>query len=414
MKKILLAFLISFISINAFGQTEPEHFSFPAEFEKHEAIWMSWRIPLTSRGIDKTQTLLQIIKTLTPYVKINLFIDHDSLNNYLHEQFARQGIDNSKVQTFVYPIPYSNVRDPGPVFLKGNKGNLMIADMKWNFYGNASNIFSPGVKRVDTIDNFVAKKLNLPVRSSTLVSEGGAREFNGKGTMMVVEYTEMHRNKGWSRDSIERELLRMFGQKKIIWLKHCPAYDNPGQTFTLTSGKVSTIGPSHIDEFARFTSPNTILIAQVTKEESLKDTVHKISYERLEENFRILKESRDQDGKPFTIIRVPIPELITIERLINSTDSAIIKDNNLPPEGGKVNVFIATSYLNFLVTNGVVLMASYWKPGRPEIMKQKDEQAKRIIEKAFPGRKVIALNVEVLNAGGGGIHCATQQQPSRN
>ncbi len=61
-----------------------------------------------------------------------------------------------------------------------------------------------------------------------------------------------------------------------------------------------------------------------------------------------------------------------------------------------------------------MLMASYWKPGRPEIMRQKDEQAKRIIEKAFPGRKVIALNVEVLNATGGGIHCATQQQPARD
>ena len=44
-------------------------------------------------------------------------------------------------------------------------------------------------------------------------------------------------------------------------------------------------------------------------------------------------------------------------------------------------------------------------------MKQKDEHAKRTIEKAFPGRKVIALNVEVLNEGGGGIHGATQQQP---
>jgi agmatine deiminase len=414
MKISLLVFLIIFINIDAFSQKEPEHFTFPAEFEKHEAIWMGWRITATSRGISKTETVLQIIKSLTPHVKVNLFVDSDSVTNYLYEEFAKRKIDKKMVTMFVFPNPYSNVRDPGPVFLKSNKGNLMIADMKWNFYGSGSNIFSPGAKRLDTIDHFVAKILNLPVRSSTLVSEGGAREFNGKGTMMVVEYTEMHRNKGWSRDSIERELLRMFGQKKIIWLKHCPAYDNSGQTFTLTSGKVSTIGPSHIDEFARFTSANSILLAQVTKEESLKDTVHKISYERLEENFRILKESRDQDGKPFTIIRVPVPELITIERVVNSTDSAIIKDNNLPREGGKVNVFIATSYLNFLVTNGVVLMASYWKPGRTEIMKQKDEQAKRIIEKAFPGRKVIALNVEVLNAGGGGIHCATQQQPSRN
>lgn len=350
MNFFFFVFLIFFININAFSQKVSEHFTFPAEFEKHEAIWMGWRITATSRGINKSETILQIIKSLTPHVKVNLFVDSDSVSNYLYEEFAKRGIDKNKVHMFVFPNPYSNVRDPGPVFLKSNKGNLMIADMKWNFYGAVSNNFSPAVKRIDTIDQYVATKLNLPIRTSTLVSEGGAREFNGRGTMMVVEYTEMHRNKGWSRDSIEKELLRMFGQKKIIWLKQGAAEDDPGKTFTLASGKVSTIGPSHIDEFARFASPNTILLAQLTKEESLRDTVHKISYQRLEANYHILTKARDQDGKPFKIIRVPVPELITTERVVNSSDSAIIKDNNLLPEGGKVTVFIATSYLNFLVT----------------------------------------------------------------
>ena len=386
-------------TINTPAQSlKEEQFTFPAEWEKHEAIWMTWRMPPSSRRIAKSHTVIEIIKTLTPHVKVNLFIDNDSVVNSIYELFAIAGINKNKVQMFVYPLPYSNVRDPGPVFLKSNKGNLMIADMKWNFYGRHSNQKrEANSKRVDSIDHFVAGKFNLPLRTSTLVSEGGAREFNGKGTLMVIEYTEMHRNKGWSRDSIENELLRMFGQKKIIWLKQGPVEDDPGKTFTLLSGKVSTIGCNHIDEFARFSSPNTILLAEVTKEESLRDTVHKISYERLEENYRILKKATDQDGKPFTIIRVPVPELIAEPGIIDST----------------VTNFLATSYLNFLVTNAVVLMASYWKPGRPAIMKQKDKQAKEILQKAFPGRKIIQLNVENLNEGGGGIHCATQQQPAR-
>ena len=77
--------------------------------------------------------------------------------------------------------PYRNLRDPGPVFLKSNKGNLMIADMKWNFYGDTSSNSRHAAKRIDTVDQYVATKLNLPIRTSTLVSEGGAREFNGKG-----------------------------------------------------------------------------------------------------------------------------------------------------------------------------------------------------------------------------------------
>ena len=412
MKKLTLIISYFLLSFNTYGQASPEGFTFPAEFEKHDAIWMGWKT-ITTRGIDKSETLLTIIKALTPTVRVNLFIDNDSLRGFLHNKFEEWNINKDQIEMFVYPNPYSNVRDPGPVFLKNQKGNLAIADMKWNFYGNGSSKGAPA-KRIDTIDHYVARKLNLPVFSSTLISEGGAREFNGKGTMMVVEYTEMHRNKDWSRDSIERELLRMFGQKKAIWLTQGVAEDDPDKTYDLSMGKVSTIGCNHIDEFARFASASTILLAEVTKEESVRDPISRLSYERLEANYQLLKHARDQDGKPFEIIRVPVPETIIKERIINRGDTALIKHHNLPPEGGKINIVIATSYLNFLVTNELVLMASYWKPGRSQLIKEKDIQAKKLIEKAFPGRKVIAINVEVLNEGGGGIHCATQQQPARN
>jgi len=391
MKKTFISLLFFLSRLIAYNQNDPEHFTFPAEFEKHEAIWMAWKI-FPAAAAFKEETVFNVLKALTPYVPVKLLIDHDSVTKRLHEEFNKRGIDKNKVSMFVYPNPYRNVRDPGPVFLKSNKGNLMIADMKFNFYGTASSNFIPAAIKIDTIDQYVATKLNLPVRTSTLVSEGGAREFNGKGTMMLVEYTEMHRNKGWSRDSIEKEFLRMFGQKKIIWLKQGPAEDDPGKTFTLGSGKVSTGGCNHIDEFARFASPNTVLLAEVSKEESLRDSMHKISFDRLEANYQILKAATDQDGNPFNIIRVPTPE-----RMVR------------PGEG-----VIVTSYLNILITNGLVLTACYWKPGRPDIMKQKDEQVKNILEKAFPGRKVIAINVEDFNVGGGGIHCATQQQPATN
>src|SRR5687767_2906387 len=109
MKFSLLVFLIIFLNIHAFSQKEPEHFTFPAEFEKHEAIWMGWRITATSRGINKTETVLQIIKLLTTHVKVNLFVDNDSVSNYLYEEFSKRKIDKKKVKMFVFPNPYSNV-----------------------------------------------------------------------------------------------------------------------------------------------------------------------------------------------------------------------------------------------------------------------------------------------------------------
>jgi agmatine deiminase len=74
-----LALIISFlIPAKSIAQTSnKEQFTFPAEWEKHEAIWMSWRMPPSSRSIAKSHTVIEIIKTLTPHVKVNLFIDND-------------------------------------------------------------------------------------------------------------------------------------------------------------------------------------------------------------------------------------------------------------------------------------------------------------------------------------------------
>jgi agmatine deiminase len=41
-----------------------------------------------------------------------------------------------------------------------------------------------------------------------------------------------------------------------------------------------------------------------------------------------------------------------------------------------------------------------------------DAPARAIVERAFPRRRVIQLDVRDIATGGGGIHCITQQQPS--
>ncbi|MFH8988558.1 agmatine deiminase family protein [Streptomyces sp. NPDC017940] len=65
---------------------------------------------------------------------------------------------------------------------------------------------------------------------------------------------------------------------------------------------------------------------------------------------------------------------------------------------------LVDSYLDFHVVNGAVITARFGD-------RRTDEGARRAPAAAFPGREVVQLDVTRLRGGGGGIHCATMQEP---
>lgn len=50
----------------------------------------------------------------------------------------------------------------------------------------------------------------------------------------------------------------------------------------------------------------------------------------------------------------------------------------------------------------------------PMTEKKKDDDVKNIYTQIFKDRKVVQIYTIAINRGGGGIHCATQQQPASN
>ena len=78
--------------------------------------------------------------------------------------------------------------------------------------------------------------------------------------------------------------------------------------------------------------------------------------------------------------------------------------------GDTANRVASASYLNYFISNQIILLPTYIKSGSSI---QKENQVKNIFVKAFPNRKIVFINALPLNWRGGGIHCATQQQPSR-
>lgn len=61
------------------------------------------------------------------------------------------------------------------------------------------------------------------------------------------------------------------------------------------------------------------------------------------------------------------------------------------------------SYVNYYIGNKVVLVPNYNDPN--------DSTANGIIQKLYPDRQVVGIDVRKLYKDGGMIHCVTQQQP---
>lgn len=185
-----------------------------------------------------------------------------------------------------------------------------IADFNFNSWAY-SDTLEMDTKTDELYDVHVGEHLYLPVISSLMISEGGNREVNGKGTLITTASVEVERNPSMTKKEMETEYKRLLGVKKIMWLNQGLVEDN--HTFlrpiTISDGtKAYTVltTKGHIDEFARFVNGSTILLAQIDSTE-FDDPIAFENHKRIEENYQLLVEATDQDDKPFTLIRMPFP-----------------------------------------------------------------------------------------------------------
>jgi agmatine deiminase len=359
-------------------------FVFPAEWERHEATWFSWPRPegISFPGKYHTvpENLARIMKEIAARERVEICVPNENWERIVREQLKAHGGPTKNVRFHYIRTNESWCRDHGPAFVVKREGsgvrvqgsakrkilnpeprtlNPSVAIVDWGF--NAWGGKYPPYDDDDKVPTEVARKLGLPVFYPGIVMEGGAVDFNGAGTVMTTEQCLLNKNRnpGLSRKRIEQYLKAYYGQKHVVWLGEGIAGDD-------TDG--------HIDDLARFISPTTIVTGV---EEDPRDENYKV----LQENLRRLKLLKDQDGKPFELVTIPMPGVVK--------HSA----QRLP-----------ATYVNFYFINGALLVPTYRH-------RKNDRKALTILQKHLPGRQVIGVDCVELIWGLGAIHCLTQQQP---
>jgi len=391
-------------------------FTFPPEWEAHEAIWMGWEDFLAA---DQAFADLwaEMISALSPHVDVKLIVKSNEIAEIASSLLAERDVGAEQFEIVVQPSSDIWLRDSGGLFVTDGE-TLKIADFAWDTYGFPSVYVDENDLERSGVDGDIADGLGIDRLTSDIVAEGGGLEVNSD-VLITYKDAMVHRNPLLPLEVIEAELLRLYGKKKLVWLDRAPISDR-----IFIGPKVANFfgwgANGHVDEYVRFVDEHTIFVAQVSPEEREANELLKLDDEILTENLAQLRAATDADGRPFNVVSVPMPDLTAlmethtlteddfVEPLTGKDLRSVYRDFEI---GDEIHMVPAASYLNFLVTNGVVLVASYWEEGLPEELKETDEEMRRLLAEQYPDRQIVQINPMVVNWWGGGMHCITQQQP---
>ncbi|SDG57840.1 agmatine deiminase [Dyadobacter soli] len=416
------------------GTPGVEQIRVPAEWEEQESVWMAWPTYDNKHDWSAQAAYAQIIKGLVGASNVDLCVPDEATAAEAKAYLGSNGVPQSALADKIrfHVTEYADIwlRDTGPIFIEKN-GHTETVDFKFDGWGWGLSFiqdqaYHDGILLDETLDKQISQKVNVPFTSSELIMEGGALEFNGKGTVLVSEDVVFQRNPTWTKSQVEAEFSRVLGTKKVIWLKGYlgndahPVINAPfAVPFGNTTQNVYTLLTTngHTDEFVRFINSSTVLLAEPPSEqEAAHNPVAAQSRKAILETRQILTSSTDQDGSPITIIDFPEVKPLYVDLdgsdemfiLMSTLNFASVGKQNID-ENGSFKGVLAASYLNCLVINGVVLVAQY--AGLSADMATHDSEAIQKLQQAFPGKTVIGIDVRSINVGGGGIHCITRQMP---
>ena len=340
-------------------------FAMPAEWEPHTGTWFSWPRPEGISFPRKYHTvpevLAEAIREIAPREEVHINVPNENYEMIVRWKLAEHNCELDNIFFHYIATNESWCRDHGPAFVvrKKRTGKMEGAIVDWGF--NAWGGKYPPFNDDDAVPTRVAEELNLPVFYPGIVMEGGSVDFNGAGTVLTTEECLLNKNRNpdLSKKEIEKFLKNYYGQKHVAWLGEGIAGDD-------TDG--------HVDDLARFINPTTIVAG-------VEDDPDDENYKVLQDNLDRLEGLRDQDGKPFEIVKLPMPGVVQHE------------ETRLP-----------ATYVNFYFINGALLVPTYRN-------KKNDKKALGILQECLPDREVIGIDCVELIWGLGALHCVTQQQP---
>jgi agmatine deiminase len=345
----------------------------PAEWEPHASTWLGWphnRTDWPGKFQPIPWVYAEIVRHLAPVEQVDIIVEDATAEAKARQVLERAHALRDSVRFHRWRTNRGWTRDFAPVFLRRDNKRESIAAVNFRFNAWAK---YPDWQLDERASEQMVRWLKLPTWTPVVklgarspqpvVLEGGSIDVNGRGLLLTTEECLLSdtqcRNPGLTRTDLERVLADYLGIEKVLWLERGIAGDD-------THG--------HIDDLARFVSPDTVVTA-------VERDPGDANYEPLATNLQRLRSMTDHHGHRLTIVELPMPAPV------------MFRGRRLP-----------ASYANFYIANRRVLAPVFNDPN--------DRLALNILADVFPDRDIIPIYCGDLIWGLGAIHCMTHQQPA--
>lgn len=330
----------------------------PHEGAPHRRTFLAWpsRTALWDDLLDAVRDdVAGLVRTVAEYEPVALLAAPEDVAD------AARRVGGA-AEVLAVPVDDLWIRDTGPTFVHTPTGPAGI-DTRFNGWGGKQDGGTVGRDR--RVAERLLAHLGVPRVLAPLVTEGGSLEVDGAGTLMVTGSSVLNdnRNPGRSRIGVEAELRDLLGVEQVIWM--------PG----IIGGDITD---GHIDGLARFAAPGLVVLNAPSPHADREDVaLHRAARD-------VLAGSTDAAGRALTVVELPEAD-----------------PRRIGPRGTD---FLA-SYVNYYLVEGAVLVPAFGDPDA-------DDRAAGVLRDVHPGRRVVQVRIDALAEGGGGVHCATQQQPA--
>lgn len=337
-------------------------YTMPDEADQHEGTWLQWPHHYqygTTYRKRLDATWVAMTKALVSGEKVHIVAYNSTEKDRIRKLLATAGVPLQNVEFKIYATDDVWVRDNGPIYVKDKNGQLLIEDWGFNGWGKKADY-----QNCNAIPSKIGKDQNQKVidLNSLMTNEGGAVEMDGNGTFIATKSAILNKNRNpnMTQAQAEANFTKYLGVTNFIWLDGVAGLE---------------ITDMHIDGFVKFANKNTLV---TMSEDDL------LNWEVPANDIDKIYEAKNKDGVAYNIVNLPLTQ------------------KNVVTEYGK-NLGYQGSYVNYYIANNSVLVPNYNDPN--------DVIANQIIQKLYPNRKVIGIDVRNLYANGGMVHCVTQQQP---